>query len=61
MIDSVSDCREREEQAREHLAERLKRLRALLAEPARGRQRVRPPAAPRVEAPADPPTFWWQR
>jgi hypothetical protein len=59
---AMIDCREREEQAREQLAEHLKRLRALVAEGSRRRQRVRPASATPPAAPTDePPTFWWQR
>ncbi|HTP49887.1 MAG TPA: hypothetical protein VMK42_04235 [Anaeromyxobacteraceae bacterium] len=57
---SELDFKERERLGREHLAERLKRLRATLATPEARRRRPPPPAA--LTAPeGEPPTFWWQR
>ncbi|MEI7703593.1 MAG: hypothetical protein WCK73_03235 [Deltaproteobacteria bacterium] len=57
----MKDLKEREAEARERLAERLRRLRAEMhVRPAIG------PGARRVRVPAplpetEQPTFWWQR
>ncbi len=57
----MKDLKEREQEARQRLAERLKRLRAEMSRrPATGPgpRRVRVPV-PRVEA--EQPSWWWQR
>ena len=53
------DFRERERLGREHLAERLKRLRAALATSEAHRPRRPPPAVSKPESESE--TWWWQR
>jgi len=54
------DFRERERLGREHLAERLRRLRATLA--ATEARKTRPQSRPAATKPeTDPETWWWQR
>jgi hypothetical protein len=57
----MKDLKEREQEARERLAERLRRLRAEMARrpgPGPAASRVRAPR-PRMEP--EQPNWWWQR